>query len=220
MNVGQQFLHALSDANIAFILFTIGFYGIIAEFFYANGFSGVIGGIALILAFIGSNALPLNIGGLLLIGVGVVLFALEMTIASYGLLTIGGIIAFVLGAFALWTGVETGELQLDISVSPWIVLVVAAVGVVYIWILVRAVLQMRRSGTIANKPITALVGGMATAQTLIAPTGIAYAGGESWSARTRDVEIGPGTPLRVVDVEGLELIVEPAPGGGGPSTEG
>jgi membrane-bound serine protease (ClpP class) len=220
MNLGQQFLHALSDANIAFILFTIGFYGIIAEFFYANGFSGVIGGIALILAFIGSNALPLNIGGLLLIGVGVVLFALEMTIASYGLLTIGGIVAFVLGAFALWTGVETGELQLDISVSPWIVLVVTAVGVVYIWILIRAVLQMRRSGTIANKPISALVGGMATAQTLIAPTGIAYAGGESWSARTRDVEIGPGTPLRVVDVEGLELIVEPAPGGAGASTEG
>jgi membrane-bound serine protease (ClpP class) len=219
MNLGQQFLHALSDANIAFILFTIGFYGIIAEFFYANGFSGVIGGIALILAFIGSNALPLNIGGLLLIAVGVVLFALETTIASYGLLTVGGIVAFVLGAFALWTGVETGELQLQISVSPWIILIVAAVGVVYIWILIRAVLQMRRSGMIANKPISALIGGMATAQTLIAPTGIAYAGGESWSARTRDAEIGPGTPLRVVDVEGLELIVEPAPAGSGGSTE-
>ena len=219
MNGGQRFLHALSDPNIAFILFTLGFYGIIAEFFYANGFSGAIGGIALILAFIGSNALPLNVGGLLLIAVGVVLFALEMTITSYGLLTIGGLVAFVLGAFALWTGVETGELQLEIAVSPWIVLVLAAVGVVYIWLLIRAVLQMRRSGVIANKPISALVGGMATAQTLIAPTGIAYASGESWSARTRDVEIGPGTPLRVVDVEGLELIVEPAPAGDGTGTE-
>jgi membrane-bound serine protease (ClpP class) len=219
MNLGQQFLHALSDANIAFILFTIGFYGIIAEFFYANGFSGVIGGIALILAFIGSNALPLNIGGLLLIAVGVVLFALETTIASYGLLTLGGIVAFVLGAFALWTGVQTGELRVDIAVSPWLIGVVAAVGVVYIWVLIRAVLQLRRSGVVGNPPISALVGGMATAQTLIAPTGIAYAGGESWSARTRDVEIGPGTPLRVVDIEGLELIVEPAPAGSAPRTE-
>ncbi len=219
MNLGQQFLHALSDANIAFILFTIGFYGIIAEFFYANGFSGVIGGIALILAFIGSNALPLNIGGLLLIAVGVVLFALETTIASYGLLTLGGIVAFVLGAFALWTGVQTGELRVDIAVSPWLIGVVAAVGVVYIWVLIRAVLQMRRSGVVGNPPISALVGGMATAQTLIAPTGIAYAGGESWSARTRDVEIGPGTPLRVVDIEGLELIVEPAPTGSAARTE-
>src|SRR2546428_4831185 len=31
MNVGQQFLHLLADPNIAFILFTIGFYGILAE---------------------------------------------------------------------------------------------------------------------------------------------------------------------------------------------
>ena len=219
MNIGQQFLHALSDPNVAFILFTIGFYGIIAEFFYANGFSGVMGGIALVLAFIGSNALPLNIGGLLLIAIGVALFALEVTIASYGLLTIGGLVAFVLGAFALWTGVETGELELQITVSPWIIAILAAVGVVYIWVLIRAVLQMRRGGLIANKPVTALVGGMATAQTLIAPTGIAYAGGESWSARSRDVEIGPGTPLRVVDVEGLELIVEPAPAGDGGAAE-
>jgi membrane-bound serine protease (ClpP class) len=219
MNFGQRFLHALSDPNVAFILFTIGFYGIIAEFFYANGFSGVMGGIALVLAFIGSNALPLNIGGLLLIAIGVVLFALEMTIASYGLLTVGGLVAFVLGAFALWTGVETGELELQLAVSPWIIAILAVVGVVYVWVLIRAVLQMRKSGVIANKPITALVGGAATAQTLIAPTGIAYAGGESWSARSREAAINPGTALRVVEVEGLELIVEPAPAGDGGETE-
>ncbi len=108
MNIGQQFLHVLSDPNIAFILFTIGFYGIIAELFSPNFFSGILGAIALVLAFIGSNALPLNVGGLILILIGVGLFALEVTVASYGLLTIGGIIALVLGAFALWTGIEPG----------------------------------------------------------------------------------------------------------------
>ncbi|MGH2446517.1 MAG: NfeD family protein [Candidatus Limnocylindria bacterium] len=220
MNPGQQFLHVLSDPNIAFILFTIGFYGIIAELFHPNFFSGILGGIALVLAFIGSNSLPLNIGGLLLILIGVGLFALEVTVASYGLLTIGGLIAFVLGAFALWTGVRPGELAFDPSVSPWIVLIVAAVGIVYVWVLVRALLQMRRNGGLANRPVAALVGGMATAQTLIAPTGIAYAGGESWSARSPGREIGPGTALRVIGVEGLELIVEPAPAGTGGTTEG
>jgi membrane-bound ClpP family serine protease len=79
---------------------------------------------------------------------------------------------------------------------------------------------MRRAGIgPANRPVGALVGGMATAQTLIGPTGIAYAAGETWSARSRGPEIGPGTPLRVVDVEGLELIVEPAPTGGAEGTE-
>ena len=220
MNPGQQFLHLLSDPNIAFLLFTIGFYGIIAELFHPNFFSGILGAIAIVVALIGSNALPLNIGGLLLVLIGVGLLALEAVVASYGLLTVGGVVALVLGAFALWTGVEPGELAIDLSVSPWIIAFVAIVGIVYAWVLVRALVQMRRSGIgPANRPIGALVGGMATAQTLIGPTGIAYAAGETWSARSRGPEIGPGTPLRVVDVEGLELIVEPAPAGGGGETE-
>ncbi len=220
MNVGQQFLHLLSDPNIAFILFTIGFYGIVAELFHPNFFSGILGAIAIVLAFIGSNALPLNVGGLLLILIGVGLLALEVVVASYGLLTVGGVVALVLGAFALWTGVEPGVESIDVSVSPWIVAIVVAVGVVYAWFLVRALLQMRRNGGVANQPVAALVGGGGTAQTLIAPTGIAYAGGESWSARTQSGDISAGAPVRIVGVNGLELIVEPAPAGGGEATEG
>jgi len=219
MNVGQQFLHLLSDPNIAFVLFTIGFYGIIAELFHPNFFSGILGAIAIVLAFIGSNALPLNVGGLLLILIGVGLLALEVVVASYGLLTVGGVVALVLGAFALWTGVEPGVDLTDVAVSPWIVAIVAAVGVVYAWVLVRALLQMRRGGGIANPPVAALVGSAGTAQTVIAPTGIAYAGGESWSARSQAGEISPGTPVRVVGVNGLELIVEPAPAGAGATEE-
>ena len=220
MNFGQEFLHLLSDPNIAFILFTIGFYGIIAELFHPNFFSGILGAIAIVLAFIGSNALPLNVGGLLLILIGIGLLALEVVVASYGLLTVGGVVALVLGAFALWTGVEPGVDAIDVSVSPWLVVIVVAVGLIYIWVLVRAMLQQRRMGGVANKPVTALVGAAGTAQTLIAPTGIAYAGGESWSARSRSAQIGPGTPLRMVGVEGLELIVEPAPAGDGGAAEG
>jgi membrane-bound serine protease (ClpP class) len=219
MNPGQEFLHLLSDPNIAFLLFTIGFYGIVAELFHPNFFSGILGAIAIIVALVGSNALPLNVGGLLLVLGGIGLLALEAVVASYGLLTVGGIVAIVLGGFALWTGVEPGEFAFDVSVSPWVIAVIVGVGIVYAWVLVRALMQMRKSG-VANEPVAALVGGTAMAQTLIAPTGIAYAGGESWSARSRDAEIGPGTPLRVVGVDGLELIVEPAPAGDGGATEG
>ena len=107
-------------------------------------------------------------------------------------------------------------------VAPEAMVNVVAVGVVYIWVLIRALLQMRRQGGVANKPVDALVGATATAQTVIAPTGIAYADGESWSARSRDVEIRAGTPLRVIGVDGLQLIVEPArpAGDGGATSEG
>ena len=220
MNVGQQFLHILSDPNVAFILFTIGFYGIVAELFHPNFFSGILGAIAIVLAFIGSNALPLNVGGLLLILIGVGLLALEVVVASYGLLTVGGVVALVLGAFALWTGVEPGVESIDVTVSPWIVAIIAAVGVVYAWVLVRALVQMRRTGGLSNRPVPSLVGASGTAQTIIAPTGIAYADGESWSARTRSGDISAGAPVRVVGVDGLELIVEPASAGGGGAAEG
>ena len=130
------------------------------------------------------------------------------------------VVAMVLGAFALWTGVRPGDFAFTVGVSPWLIGVIVVVGVVYFWILIRAILQMRRHGGVANKPVDALVGATATAQTIIAPTGIAYADGESWSARSRDVEIRAGTPLRVIGVDGLQLIVEPAPAGDGGATEG
>ena len=53
MNPLQGFLHLLSDPNIAFILFTVGFYGLIYELMNPNFATGILGGIAIILAFIG-----------------------------------------------------------------------------------------------------------------------------------------------------------------------
>jgi membrane-bound serine protease (ClpP class) len=92
---------------------------------------------------------------------------------------------------------------------------VAAILVVLIFVAREAVLTYRRR---SPEPMTALVGASGTAQTLIAPKGIAYAGGESWSARSAS-EIAPGSPVRVTGVDGLELIVEPLAGGSAGTTE-
>jgi membrane-bound serine protease (ClpP class) len=103
MNPFQSVIHLLSDPNIAFILFTIGFYGLLFELQSPNFVTGILGAIALILAFIGFGSLPLSVAGLLLIGLAIVLFLLEFTVTSHGLLMVGGLICFVLGAFALYT---------------------------------------------------------------------------------------------------------------------
>ncbi len=100
MNPFQSIIHLLSDPNIAFILLTIGFYGLLFELQSPNFVTGVLGGIAIILAFVGFGSLPLNVGGLLLIGLAILLFFLEFTVTSHGLLTVGGLVCFVLGAFA------------------------------------------------------------------------------------------------------------------------
>ena len=103
MNPFQQFLHLLSDPNIAFILFTIGFYGLLFELQNPNFVTGILGALAIILAFIGFGSLPLNVAGLLLIVLAIVLFVLELTVTSHGLLGLGGIVCFALGASALYT---------------------------------------------------------------------------------------------------------------------
>ena len=208
MSLGQSFLHVLSDPNIAFILFTIGFYGIVSELFHPNFFSGPVGVIALVLAFIGSNSLPLNLAGLLLIMLGIGLFILELHVTSFGLLTIGGVIALVLGAFALWTGVDPQQDAINVSISPWLLALVVALSLAYVYGIVRALMAMRKRPVLA-RPVMGLVGAGGVAQTLIAPRGIAYAGGEAWSARSAGPEIAPGSAVRVVAVDGLELIVEP-----------
>ncbi|MDH4334881.1 MAG: nodulation protein NfeD [Chloroflexota bacterium] len=213
MNPGQSFLHLLSDPNIAFILFTIGFYGILSELFHPNLISGSLGAIAIVLAFIGSNSLPLNIGGLLLILMGIGLFVLELNFTSYGFLAAGGIACFLLGAFALYTRVD-GTDSVQVEVSPILIGLTLVLSVFYFFVLVRALLQMRASRS-TGLPIGTLIGATGTAQTLIAPTGIAYAGGEAWSARSRVGEIGAGDSLKVVGVDGLELIVEPDTDGQG-----
>ena len=86
INPFQGFLHLLADPNIALILFTIGFYGLLFELQSPNFVTGILGAIALILAFIGFGSLPLNVAGLLLIGLAIVLFVLEFTVTSHGLL--------------------------------------------------------------------------------------------------------------------------------------
>lgn len=207
MNLGQALLHLLSDPNIAFILFTIGFYGILAELFHPNFFSGIVGAIALLLAFISSDSLPLNVAGLLLILLGIGLFVLELHITSYGLLTVAGVISFVLGAFALYTRVDPGE-PIDLQVHPILIGVTVALSLLYVVVVLRMLLQSRRHSP--TVPISTIIGATGTAQTAISPTGIAYSQGESWSARTLGKKISPGTPIRVVAIDGLELIVEPS----------
>jgi membrane-bound serine protease (ClpP class) len=218
MNFGQGFLHLLSDPNIAFILFTIGFYGLLSELFHPNFFTGPTGGIALVLAFIGSNSLPLNVGGLLLILLGIGLLVLELTVTSFGLLTVGGVISIVLGAFALWTGVNPAEDAIRVSISPWLLGVVVALSLLYVFGIIRALFAMRRR-PVEPMPMLTLVGAGGVAQTLIAPKGIAYAQGEAWSARSSGPEIAAGSPVRVVGVDGLELIVEPGEQTGTSGTE-
>ncbi len=212
MNPGQQLLHLLSDPNIAFILFTLGFYGLLFELQSPNFVTGIVGALAIVLAFIGFGSLPLNVAGLLLIGLAVVLFILEFTVTSHGLLTIGGIICFALGASALYTAPGTPVAPV-IAVDPFIIVALTAVTAAYMLFILTVVVRWRR-GRLTDPLMSSTGpvfggGALADVRSALSPLGVVFAGGEEWSARTANgAAIPPGTTVRIIGQDGLTLIVE------------
>jgi membrane-bound serine protease (ClpP class) len=217
MNPFQSIIHLLSDPNIAFILLTIGFYGLLFELQSPNFVTGILGAIALILAFIGFGSLPLNVGGLLLIGLAVLLFVLETTVTSHGLLTVGGLVCFVLGAFTLYTAPGSPAAP-DVSVAIPLIVTMAAVTALYVGLVLVAVARVRRRSMAlagaygAGGTMMVPAGTVGVAKTALGPIGVVYAAGEDWTARVSgDTVIAPGQPVRVVGQEDLTLLVESGP---------
>ncbi|OGO55684.1 MAG: hypothetical protein A2V85_11585 [Chloroflexi bacterium RBG_16_72_14] len=211
MNPLQGFLHLLSDPNIAFVLFTIGVYGLIFELQNPNFVTGILGALALILAFIGFGSLPLNLAGLLLLALGVVLFVLETQVTSHGLLTIGGIVCFALGASALYTlpGDPTGPI---VEVATPLVVVMTTTTAVLMGLIAVAAVRTRRmqapAGTVgARVPL----GTLGLVQAPLDPLGTALLAGEPWSARTADgLPLPRDSAVRLVGFDGLTAVVEPS----------
>jgi membrane-bound serine protease (ClpP class) len=214
MNPVQGFLHLLADPNIAFILFSLGSLGLLFELQNPNFATGILGAFAIILAFIGFGSLPLNIGGLLLIILALILFVLELTVTSHGLLAIGGIIAFVLGASALYNqqGLPT---EPAVAVALPIILIMTALAAGFVGLVVYAAMRTRRMPPVnmgvhsANLP-RKLIGMDSEVRHALVPTGTVYAAGEEWTARSADGRsLERGTPVRIVGQDGLVLIVDP-----------
>ena len=211
MNPLQGLLHLLSDPNIAFVLFTIGVYGLIFELQNPNFVTGILGAIAIILAFIGFGSLPLNLAGLLLLVLGVVLFFLETQVVSHGLLAIGGIICFLLGASALYTQPGADPTQPFVQVATPLIVVSTVTTALLMGLITLAAIRTRRmaapAGTVG---VPVPLGTTGIVQAPLAPLGTVYLGGETWSARTADERpLDRSTPVMLTGFDGLTAIVEP-----------
>lgn len=215
MNPFESFLHLLADPNIAFILFTVGFYGLLFEVMHPNYVTGILGALSIILAFIGFGSLPLNVGGLLLLGLAGILFVLELTVTSHGLLAIGGLVCFTLGAAALYTDAGSPTAP-NVSVAfPVIAAMLLTTGA-FMALIVSAVIRQR------SLPPAPMMAGPSMASGIVGeirrptePLGTVFAADEEWSARSGDGSVlARGTPVRVVRQEGLVIVVEPLPASG------
>ncbi len=201
MGTRQRILSAISDPNIAYILFLVGLAGLYFELAHPGVIlPGIIGGISLILAFFALQTLPVNYAGVLLILFGVILFIAEIKVISHGLLTVGGIISLVLGSLLLF---ESPDPALRVSWSVMIptLTVICLFFASIIALVLKAQMRKRRTGK------EGMVGEEGKAVTDVYETGKVFIKGEYWNASS-DKPVEKGRRVRIVKVEGLIVKVE------------
>jgi membrane-bound serine protease (ClpP class) len=95
-------LATITHPSVALLLMTIGVYGLVFEFMNPGFVApGVIGAICLLLALYALQLLPVNYAGLALVMLGLSLMVAEAFLPSFGVVGLGGIVAFVAGAMML-----------------------------------------------------------------------------------------------------------------------
>jgi membrane-bound serine protease (ClpP class) len=196
----DRVLAIITDPNVAYVLMMLGTLGLIFELSTPGAIlPGVIGGISLILAFFAFQSLPINFAGLLLILFAIVLFIAEVKVTSHGILAIGGIVSMALGSLMLYDAPEVG-----FRVS-WRVIVptVALTAGFFLFALTLGVRAFRRRPLLG---VSGLVGQIGVARGALAPEGQVSVQGEVWRA-VADRPLADGTPVTVVDVQGLTLRV-------------
>jgi len=196
-------LKTVSNPNIAYILLMIGLAGLYFEFSHPGAiFPGVVGGICLVLAFFAMQTLPVNYAGILLIVLAIIFFIMEMKIASYGLLSIAGIISLLLGSLMLFEGDNPADRVSWGVLTPTLVVVSGFFTAV-------AFLVFRSQ---VSKPVTGfagLVGEIGVVKKALTPRGKVFVHGELWNA-VAQTSINENVQVRVVKVTDLLLEVEPA----------
>ncbi len=201
MNFRQEFFNVISNPNIAYLLMSIGMLGLFFEL-KSPGliFPGVVGVISLILAFFGLQTLPINYAGLALIVFGIFLFIIELYAASYGLLTTGGIISFVLGSMML---IDTPYpfLKVSLSIIIPVALSFAALFVFLLGAVIRAHSSRIKTG------FEGMIGEKGVADTDIAESGKIFIHGEIWNAKS-DEPVKKGDEVKIAGRNGMVFKVE------------
>ncbi|MGB9428288.1 MAG: nodulation protein NfeD [Gammaproteobacteria bacterium] len=198
------FLEVLTDPTVAYILLLIGIYGLVFEGYNPGGvLPGVAGAIALLLALYAFHVLPVNFAGLALIVLGIILFVTETFVPAYGTLSIGGLVAFVVGSIILMdTGVPGFAISRGLigGISTAAALIIAGT----VWLTV----QTHRRPVVSGAEELLNSTGEALTDFSLDGSSTARIHGEIWNVSSK-TPIHTGDVVKVIGRDGLKLFVEP-----------
>jgi len=197
----QSVLAAIAHPEILFLLLLGALAGLGTEISHPGFiFPGIVGAVCLILFLFASQIIPINWAGVLLILLAVGLFVAEVKVASYGLLTVGGLVAMILGAMML-IDTDLPELRIGWGTLLPAVVVTAAWTIGLVSLVLRA--RRRRASTGQE----GLMGQSGMAETDVGQEGWVIVQGERWRA-IAEQPLNAGERVVVTGIAGLTLRIE------------
>jgi membrane-bound serine protease (ClpP class) len=202
MSERQKFLRTITNPSLAYFLLIFGLIGLFIEFTHPGvAIPGVLGGIALLLAFLAFQILPINYVGLFLILLSIGFFIAEIKVQGFGMLGIGGIIAFILGSMMLINS-PIPEMRPAMSL---IISFALCFGFIFLFLTFKVLQVMKRK---LENGREGLIGESGVAKTDIDNrSGKVFVHGEWWNAVAEGL-IPKGSKIQVETIDNLLLKVK------------
>jgi membrane-bound serine protease (ClpP class) len=198
----SEFLGAIANPNIAYILLLVGLYGIAAEFMNPGAIvPGTIGAICFLLAVYAFQLLPVNHTGIALIVLGLGLMIAEAFAPSFGILGIGGISAFVFGSIVLIDSEAPG-----FGINKGLIGGFAFSSAAFFILVLGMVIKARRRPVVSGRE--EMLDEIGEALESFDETGWVRVHGETWRARTAR-PLHKNDKVRITAIDGLMLSVTP-----------
>ncbi|GGO87120.1 hypothetical protein GCM10011348_39570 [Marinobacterium nitratireducens] len=197
----SEFLAVITDPNVAYVLMLLGIYGLIFEFSNPGmGLPGIVGAVCILLALYAFQVLPVSYAGLGLVILGLALMVAEAFAPSFGVLGLGGLIAFVVGSIIL---MDTELPAFQIALPVILALASASAGLLVL--VLGMVWRARHQPVVSGR--SALVGQTGAVEQLHDGQALVRAAGELWQADS-DEPLQTGDEVRILDAGGVRLKVE------------
>ena len=203
MTLLRRIQQVLADPNLGFLFMSLGTLGVIYEIASPGiGAAGILGVILILLALFSLSVLPVNAVGLLLLVLAAALFLAELFAPGVGIAAGGGTVALVLSGVFLFR--DTPGLDVSLAVIGPVAVVVGGAVI----LAGRLVVRSRRSISTTTGP-GLFRGRVITVRRSDGSRGQAFVEGAWWNVQSCAGELVEGDEVLVVDVDGLDLIVEP-----------
>lgn len=198
----KEFHTYLINPNVVYLLILLAIYGIFFEIanpgMIVPGFTGAVALLFVLYAF---HLVPINFLGVFLILLGVGFMITEVYVTSFGIIGMGGVIAFIIGSILLF---DTPD---DKYAVAWpLILAMSVLSFTFVFIILTLAIKSHKREIVSGRE--GLIESEGVVLSVMNEQIVVRVLGEIWEAKSSQMLI-PGDKIKVTKVQGLTLFVEP-----------